>query len=82
MRKRFNTRAVCSSDNYQESKKAHLAMLNVKHSNFNFIAVSDTTSVEPTAKLVTFKPKYKTIKVFGKKIRVTTEEYNNYCKEY
>lgn len=82
MRKRFNTRAICSSDNYQESKKAHLAMLNAKHSNFSFIATSDTISVEPTAKVITFKPKYRTIKVFGKEMRVTAEEYNTYCSEY
>lgn len=82
MRQRFNTRAICSSDNYQQSKKAHIAMLNAKHSCFSLVAVSEGTNGEKSDKAIPFAPKYKIIKVFGKEVRVTLDEYNTHCKSY
>lgn len=75
MRKRINANAICSSDNYRASKKVHQNMLKEKHKNFSFMAVS--TSSNP----IHYTPKYKTIKVFGKEITITMEEYNEHCKD-
>jgi hypothetical protein len=41
MRKRFNRNALCSSDHYRESKKAHRAFLEEEHSNFIGMGVSE-----------------------------------------
>lgn len=75
MRKRIDRRAVCSSDNYEVSHKAHLEYLKEQHSNFTGIAVSgkiETITV----------PRFKKIRVFGKVMEVTLEEYTKYCKSY
>lgn len=76
MRKRVNKNAVCSSDNYRASKKLHIDMLKEKHSHFCMMIVSGEISIDVPAK----HPKFKTIKVFGKDIRVSIEDYNNHCK--
>lgn len=72
MRKRINTNAICSSDNYMASKKAHQNMLREKHKDFSFMS----TQISSTP----YIPKYKTIRVFGKEIIVTREEYLEHCK--
>ncbi len=36
MRERFNPNAVCSSKNYAASRRAHRALLKMKHSSFDF----------------------------------------------
>lgn len=74
MRKRINLNAICSSDNYKASKKAHQNMLKEKHKDFSFIA--STISSTP------YIPKYKTIKVFGKEMTVAREEYLEHCKGF
>lgn len=81
MRKRINRAAICSSDNYRTSKKLHMEMLEEKHSHFCGIAVSGEISIDvPIIKDNVITPKFKTIKVFGKDMRVTIEEYNEHCK--
>jgi hypothetical protein len=76
MRPRFNRSAICSSDNYKASRKAHLDFLKEGHQHFSMIGISGiSSSNEDTC---CFQPRFKTIKVWGKDIRVTVEEYNNY----
>ena len=72
MRKRINTNAICSSDNYMASKKAHQNMLREKHKDFSFMS----TQISSTP----YISKYKTIRVFGKEMIVTREEYLEHCK--
>lgn len=76
MRKRINKNAVCSSENYSASKRIHADMLKENHKNFCIMVVSGEI------KLKTASPKFKTIKVFGKEMRITIDEYNTYCKDY
>lgn len=78
MRKRFNTNCICSSENYRASKKLHIDMLKEKHSHFCMMTVSGEISIDIPAK----HPKFKTIKVFGKDMQVTVDEYNTHCKDY
>ena len=78
MRKRFNTNCICSSENYRASKKLHIDMLKEKHSHFCMMTVSGEISINVPAK----HPKFKTIKVFGKDMQVTVDEYNIHCKDY
>lgn len=70
MRKRVNRAAICSSENYVGSKKLHRQMLEEKHKSFCFVITN------------TAAPKHKTIKVFGKDMQVTVDEYNTHCKDY
>lgn len=79
MRKRFNRNAVCSSENYKASKKAHLELLKEKHDHFSFLSVSGEIAHDvPTEKNEEFQPKFKTVKIFGKEMRITNEEYNTH----
>ena len=82
MRKRINRRAICSSDNYSKSKKLHMEMLEERHSHFSGIAVSGEISIDQPVVLKSGKvlQRYKTIRVFGKDMKVTIEEYNTHCK--
>lgn len=83
MRKRMNRAAVCSSDNYSTSKKLHLSMLEEKHSHFKSMTVNGEIVIDvPVLKGEMITPKFKTIRVFGKNMRVSIEEYNTYCKEF
>lgn len=75
MRERIDRRAVCSSKNYEASRKAHIAYLREQHSNFTGIAVSGKVET------ITI-PRFKKIRVFGKVMELTLEEYNKYCKAY
>lgn len=82
MRKRINIAAVCSSDNYSTSKKIHLSMLEEKHSHFKSMTVNGEIAIDvPVLKGEMITPKFKTIRVFGKNMRVSIEEYNTHCKE-
>lgn len=82
MRKRINRKAICSSYNYKASRKAHMDYLKESHSHFSGIAFSGELSIDvPVIKDNAFTPRFKTIKVFGKDMTVTIEEYNTYCKE-
>ena len=80
MRKRFNRGAVCSSENYSASRKAHLDFLKEKHNHFCGMMISgeiklDVPVVTPEGKL---EPKFKTITIFGKQMTLTIEEYNTH----
>lgn len=82
MRKRINRAAVCSSENYSTSKKLHLNMLEEKHSHFKSMTVNGEIAIDvPILKGERTTPKFKTIRVFGKNMRVSIEKYNTYCKE-
>lgn len=82
MRKRINRAAVCSSDNYSTSKKIHLSMLEEKHSHFKSMTVNGEIAIDvPVLKGERITPKFKTLRVFGKDMRVSIEEYNTHCKE-
>ena len=82
MRKRINRAAVYSSENYSTSKKLHLSMLEEKHSHFKSMTVNGEIVIDvPVLKGEMITPKFKTIRVFGKNMRVSIEEYNTYSKE-
>lgn len=82
MRKRINRAAVCSSENYSTSKKIHLSMLEEKHSHFKSITINGEITIDvPILKSKMVTPKFKTIRVFGKNMRVSIEEYNTHCKK-
>lgn len=82
MRKRINRAAVCSSENYSTSKKIHLSMLEEKHSHFKSMTINGEIVIDvPVLKGEMVTPKFKTIRVFGKNMKVTIDEYNIYCKE-
>lgn len=81
MRKRVNRAAVCSSDNYKVSKRLHLDFLNEQHQHFKEITINGEIAIDqPIIKNGRILPKYKTIKVFGKNMKVTIDEYNTHCK--
>ena len=83
MRKRVNRAAVCSSENYSTSRKLHLNMLEEKHSHFKSMTVNGEIAIDvPVLKGEMITPKFKTIRVFGKNMRVSIEEYNTYYKEF
>lgn len=82
MRKRINRAAVCSSENYSTSKKLHLSMLEETHSHFKSMTVNGEITIDvPVLNGEMITPKFKTIRVFGKNMKVTIDEYNTYCKE-
>lgn len=81
MRQRINRAAVCSSSNYQSSKKLHLDFLNEQHQHFKEITVNGEISIDqPIIKDGKVLPRFKTIRVFGHNMKVTIEEYNTHCK--
>lgn len=82
MRKRINRAAVCSSENYSTSKKIHLSMLEEKHSHFKSMTINGEIAIDvPILKGKMVTPKFKTIRVFGKNMRVSIGEYNTHCKK-
>lgn len=83
MRQRVNRAAVCSSDNYQASKKLHLDFLNEKHSHFKEITINGEMLIDqPIIKDGRVSNRFKTIRVFGHNMKVTIEEFNTHCKDY
>ena len=83
-RRHFSRAAVCSvsgnQGSYEASRKSHLLYLEEKHQHFCNMVVSGELSMDiPTISEGTIQPKFKTIKVFGKEMRVTIEEYNTHC---
>jgi hypothetical protein len=60
-RKRINTCAICSSLNYEASRRAHRLMLEINHAeNMDFF-------LEVQQRVVISKPKvYTEVKIFGK----------------
>lgn len=79
MRKRINRAAICSSENYAASKKLHKQMLNEKHSHFSYLSTTGEVSIDQPI-LVNRKPvqRYKTIRIFGKEMKLTIEEYREH----
>ena len=79
MRRRFNRNAVCSSENYSASRNAHLSFLRERHSHFSGFMVSGEIAFDmPTVDDGKFQPKFRTIRIFGKEMRITSEEYNTH----
>lgn len=57
-------------------------MLEERHSHFKSMTVNGEIAIDVpvlNGKMIT--PKFKTIRVFGKNMKVTIDEYNTYCKE-
>ncbi len=81
MRKKINRNAVCSSDNYEVSKRVHIDMLEERHSHFSNMVISGEISIDvPIFKDNAITPKFKTIRIFGRNIKVSIDEYNTHCK--
>lgn len=81
MRKRINKRAICSSDNYKESKLLHMEMLIDNHCTFGNISKTEVTvKAEELAALGSYKPQYVIVKVMGKEKRISMEIYEKYYK--
>ena len=86
MRERFNPNAVCSSKNYAASKRAHRALLKMKHNSFDLSIKSARsegaeeisikrrmlTSSVSTAKTSTVKV---FAKLFGRLVEVSKEKF-------
>lgn len=79
MRKRINRAAVCSSDNYSVSKRVHQMYLRERHAHFNEMIVNGEIAFDqPIFKDGNFTQKFKTIRVFGKEMRITIEEFREH----
>jgi hypothetical protein len=79
MRKRINRAAVCSSDNYSASKRVHQMYLRERHAHFNEMVVNgEIIFDQPIFKDGNFTQKFKTIRVFGKEMRITIEEFREH----
>lgn len=73
-RKRFNRAAVCSSENYGVTHRAHMEFLKEKHDSFSSFIFTGEISI-----IAKKSPKFKVIKVFGKDMKITIEEYEKHC---
>ena len=81
MRKRINKRAICSSENYKESKLLHMEMLIDNHCTFGNISKAEITmKAEELVSLSGYKPQYVIVKVMGREKRVSMEIYEKYYK--
>lgn len=79
MRKRINRAAVCSSDNYSASKRVHQMYLRERHVHFNEMVVNGEIAFDqPIFNEGKFTQKFKTIRVFGKEMRITIEEFREH----
>lgn len=79
MRKRINRAAVCSSDNYSASKRVHQMYLRERHAHFNEMVVNgEIIFDQPIFKDGNFTQKFKTIRVLGKEMRITIEEFREH----
>lgn len=78
-RKKFNRLAIASSDDYQRSRKMHQIMLDERHQHFSFLSISGEIKADlPIIKEGKVLPRYKTVRIFGKDMRVTIEEYREH----
>lgn len=78
-RKRFNRIAICSSDDYKASRKMHQIMLDERHQHFTFLSVSGEIKADlPTFKKGKLQPEFKTVRILGKNMRITMEEYREH----
>jgi len=68
MRKRFNRNAICSSDNYRQSRRAHLSSLEANHEAFEdselHISLMSVSFEEPSDDTLVM------VSVFGKKMQM------------
>lgn len=80
MRKRINRNAICSSDHYRESKKAHLEMLKENHKNFSVSLMSSTEDSKGLSIKVQIALDNRKVKVsvFGKICTITMKEYKEH----
>lgn len=79
MRKRINRAAICSSDNYSTSKRVHQMYLRERHAHFNEMVVNGEIAFDqPIFKEGKPIQKFKTIRVFGKEMRITIEEFREH----
>ena len=79
MRKKINRQAICSSDNYKASRRAHLDFLREQHDHFSFLTVSGELTFDvPTVENSIIQPRFKTVKILGKEMKLTIEEYNTH----
>ena len=79
MRQRFNRSAVCSSENYTASRRAHLDFLKEKHDHFCGLIVSGEIALDvPSVSDGKFQPRFKTVRIFGKEMKLTVEEFNTH----
>jgi len=80
-RKRFNRVAICSSDDYKKSRRIHQIFLEERHSHFNEMVVNGDISIDvPVIKKNRVSNRFKTIRVFGRNMKVSIDEYNTHCK--
>lgn len=80
MRKRINRAAICSSENYRASKRAHKVFLEESHRNFNLLAISEKINCGSIPH--DHPPKWVVIKVWGKLIQITYSEYLERCSGF
>lgn len=76
MRKRINKAAICSSENYEVSRRLHLESIIDNHNTFTGMVVARDAKDYNGINYKAFSPEYVTIKVFGKPMKVTKDEYN------
>lgn len=67
-RQRINTVAICSSENYEQSRKLHIAMLERNHRKLNRMIIEE--------KIVITKKAY--VKCFGSYVAIPENEIQEY----
>lgn len=73
-RKRMNARAICSSENYVASRKAHRLMLEINHlENAEFFI-----EVQQRVVIVDRPKVYTQVKIFGKWVNLDGRDYNSF----
>ena len=85
MRRRINTAAICSSENYSVSRRVHQSALIEAHTSFDMMAVSGKVAKEDKltlGKQFLRAAQLVTIKVFGKPLKVTKAEYEAHCQGF
>ena len=85
MRRRINTAAVCSSENYSASRRAHQFALKEAHTSFSLMVVSNKVAEEDKltlGKQFLRAAKLITIMVFGKPLQITKAEYDAHCQGF
>lgn len=81
MRKRINKRAICSSDNYKESKLLHMEMLVENHASFcNMSKAEVAVKAAELAALGGAKPQYITVRVMGREQKIPLKLYEERYK--
>jgi hypothetical protein len=73
-RKRINTRAICSSLNYEATHKAHKLMLEINHSSNEDFFLEIQQSVVIENKTVS----YTQVKIFGKWVNLEDKDPSSF----